>query len=105
MKKRPLATLGAVVATIAAILVPATSAQASIYDSGVQSNLYNLANAMSFYQLLGPTGNYSGVTSSALAAQGWTRAAHVDVQIWIEGTGNICDGAVTTPTPDLIDAD
>jgi len=89
MKKRPLAALGAVIATIATILVPATSAHASIYDSGVQSNLYNLANAMSFYQLLGPTGNYSGVTSSALAAQGWTRAAHVDVQIWIEGTGNI----------------
>ena len=46
-----------------------------------------MVDAMTYYNLFGSTGSYEGATASELQAQGWSPAANVSYEVWIEGTG------------------
>lgn len=70
------------------LLSPASPAQAaSIHDPAALSSLRNMVNAMSFYNLYSPRASYEGVTQMELRKQGWSPAANVRYEIWVEGTG------------------
>ncbi|WP_168915075.1 NucA/NucB deoxyribonuclease domain-containing protein [Microcella flavibacter] len=70
------------------LLSPVSPAKAaSIYDPVALSSLRNMVNAMTFYNLYSPRASYEGVTQAELRKQGWSPAANVAYEIWIEGTG------------------
>ena len=70
------------------IFSPTSAAQAaSIYDSAALSSFRNMVSAMDYYNIYNPEASYEGVTQAELRKQGWSPAANVAYEIWIEGTG------------------